>query len=265
MGASAARVSSETLSELEPAEYRADAVFELVIEGEDRPTRALIVEVQLRPDPAKRLTWPMYQAGLRRRLRCPVLLILVAPTASTARWCAEAIDLDGLGGSVIRPLVVGPGNTPLVTTTQEAARAPELAVLSVIAHGNSANGVAVGRAALAACRRLDDERSRLYVDLILLHLSAAARTALEGEMDLKDYEYQSEFARKYMSRGRAEGRAEGELEAKADAVLTVLEARGLAVTPAVRERIAATTELPVLQHWLVRAATVASTDDIFGA
>ena len=83
-------------------------------------------------------------------------------------------------------------------------------------------------------------------------------------MDLKDYEYQSDFARKYMSRGRAEGRAEGELEAKADAVLTVLEARGLAVTPAVRERIAATTELTVLQHWLVRAVTVASTDDIFG-
>ena len=45
LGSSAARVSSETLSELEPAEYRADAVFELVIDGEDRPTRALIVEV----------------------------------------------------------------------------------------------------------------------------------------------------------------------------------------------------------------------------
>ncbi len=32
----------------------------------------------------------------------------------------------------------------------------------------------------------------------------------------------------------------------------------------VRERIAATTELPVLQHWLVRAVTIASIDDIFG-
>ncbi len=105
-----ARISGETLSEIEPAEYRADAVFELLRDGEEKPSRALIVEVQLRPDPKKRLTWPMYQAGLRRRLGCPVLLIVVAPSASAAQWCSEVIDLDGLGRSVVRPLVVGPRN-----------------------------------------------------------------------------------------------------------------------------------------------------------
>ncbi len=51
-----ARISGETLSEVEPAKYRADAVFELVREGEEKPARALIIEVQLRPDPKKRLT-----------------------------------------------------------------------------------------------------------------------------------------------------------------------------------------------------------------
>ena len=82
------RPSSETLAEVDPAEYRADAVFELVPEGADTPTRALIVEVQLRPDASKRFSWPVYQAGFRRRLRCPVLLVVVAPSASAARWCA---------------------------------------------------------------------------------------------------------------------------------------------------------------------------------
>lgn len=258
LGGTAARVSSETLSEIKPAEYRADAVFELLRDGEDAPARALIVEVQLRPDPEKRLTWPMYQAGLRRRLRCPVLLVVVAPSASTANWCAEAIDLDGQG-SVVRPLVVGPRNTPVVTAEAEAARAPELAVLSVVAHGKGANAVSVGRAALSACVSLDDERARLYVDLIFFHLSEVARAALVGEMDLKNYEYQSEFAQKYLSQGKAEG----ELKAKADAVLTVLEARRMVVAPEIRERITGASELAVLQHWLVRAATVAAVEDIF--
>ncbi len=255
LSGTAARISSETLSEIKPAEYRADAVFELLQAGEDKPARALIVEVQLRPDPKKRLTWPMYQAGLRRRLGCPVLLVVVAPTASTASWCAEAIDLDGLGGSVVRPLVVGPRNTPVVTAEAEAAQTPELAVLSVIAHGKGANGVSVGRAALAACVRLDDERARLYVDLIFLHLSEVARAALEGDMDLKKYEYQSEFARKYVS--------DGEVKAKAEAIVTVLEARGLAVAPEFRDRIESCRELETLQHWLVRAATAATTEQLF--
>ncbi|HWK75922.1 MAG TPA: DUF4351 domain-containing protein [Povalibacter sp.] len=55
---------------------------------------------------------------------------------------------------------------------------------------------------------LDEERSRLYFDLILNSLSEAARRALRN-MDPAKYEYQSDFARKYVAQGRAEGRAEG--------------------------------------------------------
>ena len=173
------RASSETLAEVDPAEYRADAVFELVLGSAEWPSRAFIVEVQLRPDPVKRLSWPVYQAGVRRRLGCPVLLVVVAPTASTARWCAEPIDVDGLGGSVVQPLVIGPSNMPVVTAAAEAAQTPELAVLSVIAHGKGGNGAAIGRAALAAFAHLDDARAKLYVDLVFLHLSETARVALE--------------------------------------------------------------------------------------
>lgn len=255
-GAVEAHISSETLSEVEPAEYRADAVFELVRPGETKPARALIVEVQLRPDPKKRLSWPMYQAGLRRRLQCPVLLVVVAPTASVARWCAEPIDVDGLRGSVVRPLVVGPQNTPVVTAEAEAAQAPELAVLSVIAHGTGSNGAAVGRAALSACASLDDERTRLYVDLIFLHLSDAAKAALEGEMDLKKYEYQSEFARKYVAAGKAEG--------KVEAVVLVLEGRGFHVEEKTKQRLSSLDgeELDVV---LGRAAGVRSLDELFSS
>jgi hypothetical protein len=55
-----------------------------------------------------------------------------------------------------------------------------------------------------------------------------------------------------------EGRAQGE----AEAVLSVLEARGLAVSVAERERIAKCTDLALLDGWLRRAATVATAAEV---
>lgn len=248
------RPSSETLAEVDPAEYRADAVFELVPGGADKPSRAFIVEVQLRPDPVKRFSWPVYQAGLRRRLRCPVLMVVVAPSVATARWCAEPIDVDGIGGSVVQPLVIGPSNMPVVTVEAEAAQAPEIAVLSVIAHGKGVNGAAIGRAALAAFTRLDDERAKLYVDLVFLHLSEAARAALEHDMKLEKYEYQSDFARRYLSEGKIEG--------KAESVVVVLEARGFHVDEDVRKQIAEC-EADAMDDLLRRATSIDTLDELF--
>jgi hypothetical protein len=57
----------------------------------------------------------------------------------------------------------------------------------------------------------------------------------------------------------AEGRAAGE----ADAILRVLNARGLKVTAAQRERILGCTNLEQLQGWITRAATAAKVADIF--
>ncbi|HET7132277.1 MAG TPA: DUF4351 domain-containing protein [Gammaproteobacteria bacterium] len=54
---------------------------------------------------------------------------------------------------------------------------------------------------------LDDDRSRLYFDLVSSSLSEAARRELQT-MDPAKYEYQSDFAKRYVAQGRAEGRAE---------------------------------------------------------
>jgi hypothetical protein len=72
-----------------------------------------------------------------------------------------------------------------------------------------------------------------------------------------NYEYQSDFARRYVAQGKAEGRAEG----RAHAVLAVLAARGLDVPEDVRARITACTELERLDAWLARAVTAASAAD----
>jgi hypothetical protein len=87
----------------------------------------------------------------------------------------------------------------------------------------------------------------------------AARGALEELMELGTYQYQSEFARKYVAQGREEGLHEGERTA----LLKVLEARGLVVKQRARQRILACTNSAQLDLWLRRAVSVRSTEELF--
>jgi hypothetical protein len=63
-------------------------------------------------------------------------------------------------------------------------------------------------AAQLASIGLDDDRSRLYCDLVESALSEAARRALQN-MNPAKYEYQSEFARRYVAQGLEQGIAKG--------------------------------------------------------
>jgi hypothetical protein len=244
-----ARLISIDLTQIQPAEYRADAVV-LLLDG-GLPVSVLIIEVQLGIDPRKRFTWPEYSMGSRAVHSCPVGLLVVAPDPHVAAWCAEPIE-TGIPGFVLRPPVLGRAAVPVVTDPVEAARRPELAVLSAMAHGASELGAAIAAAVLPAIQQLPDERARFYGDLVLNSLNEAARRALEAMM--KGYEYQSDFAKKYVAQGRTEGR----VEEAAHAVLTALRVRGIAVPEAARERILAQKEPETLERWLERAIVAAS-------
>ena len=139
-----------------------------------------------------------------------------------------------------------------------AERSPELAVLSVMLHGRGADALRVAEATLTAARSLDDERARLYADLVLASVDGAARAILEALMVSGKYEYQSDFARRYVAQGRAEGREAGEAAGRAHALLAVLAARGLEVPEDVRARIVGCPDLARLDRWLSRAVTAPS-------
>ncbi|WP_231864603.1 hypothetical protein [Sorangium cellulosum] len=155
----------------------------------------------------------------------------------------------------LTPLVLGPAGVPIVTDAEQARSAPEVVVLSAMAHGQGAAGEAIGVAFLAAAGGLDEERRAVYGDLVLSSLNAAARRMLEAMMK-SGYEFQSEFARSYVARGVEKGRELGLLEAKAQAVLAVLDARGLEVPAEIRERVLASTDIAELDRWIRRAASV---------
>jgi hypothetical protein len=260
---SEARVESAELTEVVPTEYRADLVV-LLLEG--KPVFAVVVEVQLARDEDKRKTWPLYLTSLRSRVGCPTALLVVSPDASVARWCAQPIEL-GHPGFMLQPLVIGPEAIPVITDEQAARRDPELAVLSAMAHGHTEVGQTIARTVLAAVEGLDEERLRLYVDLALSSLTQVARNALEALMQSGNYEYQSEFARKYVAQGRQEGLQEGLQKGlqkgEVAALFEVLDARGLKVDAKARKRIVACTEPAQLKGWLRKAVTVQSVQELF--
>lgn len=223
---------SSDLSDLQPAEYRADLV--LFLKQDLRKVLGIIVEVQLGRDDDKPYAWPAYIANLRARHRCPVCLLVVTTEDAVARWAGKAIEL-GPGNWCI-PWVVGPSNMPVVTEIEEAKKNVELAVLSAIGHSQSADSQLAARiasAAIVASADVDAERSRMYLDLILISLLETAPEAIEATMKTFKYEYQSDFARRYFFQGKEEGKVEGRVEL----VLKLLALRFGSLTEAAQSHI----------------------------
>jgi hypothetical protein len=146
-----------------------------------------------------------------------VCLLVIATDDGVARWAAKPIELGG--GNQFVPLVLGPSGVPEVTDPALASADPELAVLSALAHGRGVDirrAVRIALVAEAASSSLDENRRRLYSDLIWTSLSEGARKELQMFDPAKyKYEYQSEPARRWFSHGREEGRTEGRTEGEA--------------------------------------------------
>lgn len=247
------RVDSGDLPDLAPTERRADTVVVLT-DGDDVPVLAVVVEAQTSEDRGKRWTWPAYLATLRARLRCPTVLLVVCSKDRTARWCAKPIDL-GHPGWTLSPLVLGPARIPVVTDADQAASNPQLAGLSAIVHGAHPERDKVFHAFLSALRFVDPADGPLYYEIVLAALPKSARLRLEAFMTTGTFQYKSQFARQYISQGRAEGEAE--------AVLAVLDARGIDVPDDMKSRITTCTDLKQLTTWVRRAAVAEKVDDLF--
>jgi hypothetical protein len=206
------------LSQVVSTEYRADAVV-VLHDHRDAIVAAVIVEVQLNIDRDKERTWPVYVAALHHKLACPVILVVVTPSQTVARWASRPIHL-GHPGLALEPVVIELASVPRVTDPAQVHAVPELGVLSTMAHPD----IEVATTALSAVSLLPEDRAQLYLDVILAALPRAVGKELEAQM--RGYVYQSEFARKYYSQGLEEGRSLGVQEGRS---LGVQEGRSLGV------------------------------------
>jgi hypothetical protein len=251
-----AEARSASFTELVPPEYAADGVVAIRTPAGDDAC-LFVLEVLLGHVSRKRQVLPLYVASAFAKWQRPVqLVILTLDRTSEQRARAPIVVGPGM---VLHPLVLGPSSIPCVHDAAEAQGFPELAVLSALAHADTPRGPEVAAAALLAARGLDDPRSRLYVDLVLKALPAAAHRTLEALMRTQGYEFQSEFAKRYIALGREEGREEG----LAAALLRVLEARGWAVDTESAARIRACRDEARLSKWLQRAVTAPSLDEVW--
>jgi hypothetical protein len=249
------RPIASDLTTLVPAELRADLVIAEQHEDEDGPHALYVVEVQLSAPPKKRRIWPHYSTSLHHRFGCPVTLIVITPYQAVARWARKPIIIGP--GHEMRPLVIGPDAIPPILDANRARDNPELSVLSSLAHPERGD---IAYTALAAVSYQDDEHVRIYADIVLACLAPAGRARLEKLiMDTTRYEYQSDFAKKYVAIGRQEARQ----EALQIALFRLLEARGIPINDTLRQQITDTSSCDRLDRWIGRAAKMTSLHDIF--
>ncbi|WP_051761401.1 hypothetical protein [Microbispora rosea] len=93
-------------------------------------------------------------------------------------------------------------------------------------------------------------------DMVRAALPREVWDHLEEHLKSETYEYLSDWARENIAKGKVEGQAE--------AILTVLSARGIEVSEGISEKIRKCHDLDRLAAWLRAAATIDSSDALFG-
>lgn len=242
-------IDNADLSDAAPTQLLADAVL-VLRDTENQPLAGIIIENQLANDHRKRLTWPHYVVALYRRLGCPVHLLVLCPNTTVARWAATPIDF---GAGTLTPTVLGPDRIPAVTEPHAARAAPDLMMLSALAHHHN-------RAVLRALTTIiaDDFPDReLYDVLSLLALPKSARDYMEEQVTTINFPWadDTEYAQEQRARGEAKGMAK--------ALLTVLASRGFNISDSIHDRIVRNDNEQQFQRWLARAATAHTIDDVF--
>jgi hypothetical protein len=191
------------LTQVTSTEFRADAV--VILENQDRrPVAGLVIEVQIDDDDRKRFSWPSYVTTLRAKYQCQTMLLVLAPNRAVERWARRPIEI-GHPGFCLTPIVIGFRDVPRIQNGDDAARMPELAVLSTLAHPE----LEIARATIFGIEHLPPEQKELYMDVIMSVVPATVRQRLEVDMESCTDHYRSEWVHKFVVKGREEGRQEG--------------------------------------------------------
>lgn len=258
----AVEVLTADTTEIRPLERRVDSV--LRIEPSDGSDSFLLaIEAQGRRDPGKAGSWAYYLSYLKAKYDCPALLLVVCQDEATAAWASGPFRLgtEGWTSLCVWPLVLGPGNVPVITDPGEAAEDLALATFSAMTHGRDREIPAILEALAQALGVADPESVAYYSELLEIGLGETrAREIWRSLMSPRTY---------FPGRGTVieetfqEGEARGRVQERAQMVLRVLENRGIPVAPEARERVTSCSDLDTLGRWLDAAFHVSGVDALF--
>ena len=237
------------MSAVVPAQYLADMVVLITDAKTGKPVLAVIIEPQLRSSKTKqysgRSTSPPCAASPNARRQCWWCCALTRPRpASAASRSAPGT-----------PASTGADRHRLERAARRGRRqsVPDGVCRE---HGRHRHGHRGRRRmvldAMASPGVSDADRRRMIT--IMLRLSDdAVRQSLEAMMKTREYE------KTFIERIHDEGIAEG----KAEAVLRLLDARGVSLSPEQRQRVTSSTDPAQLNLWFDRAITASTAAEVF--
>jgi hypothetical protein len=291
-------VLTADVTEIRPLERRVDSVLRITA-PDDEATFLLAIEAQSRRDAGKAVSWAYYLSYLKAKYGCPALLLVVCQDKSTADWAAGPFRLgtDDCCSLAVHPLVVGPGNVPVIADSDEAKADLTLAAFSAITHGRSSGVPAILEALATALVGTAPEVATYYAEMLEIGLGETpAREVWRKLMTVRSHfpgrgtlieetllrgeaqgmaeglakgrqegleEGLLEGLRKGMEQGREAGASEARGAERARAVARVLEHRGVHVSIDAMERLVKCTDLDLLDVWFERACSAEVAEDVF--
>ncbi|WP_100448772.1 hypothetical protein [Glycomyces xiaoerkulensis] len=251
-----AESESEALTDNDPIELNCDNVS-VFRDAVGNAVYAIITEVQRSEDAAKSFSWPMYLTILRKRLQCPVRLLVVCTDDATAHWARRPIEIGPPGFTLLAD-VIGPEELIQATDEQEAHEAAELLILAAAMVRKGPQGDSMAHALGRRLNELSEAERRKYAGWAWRLLSQEACRVLEEYMSLTYQEYLESPAGQLELRGERRGELRGEIRA----LLKLVELRGIEVSAEARERIESCTDSGQVERWFARAVEASSIDQI---
>ncbi|HTN87063.1 MAG TPA: hypothetical protein VL242_25365 [Sorangium sp.] len=230
----------------------------------------LMVEVQNAIDTRKRRSWPLAVSLLVHQEKAMGDVLVITASRHVASWAKRAAHHRGDHGTrlEVTPRVLLLAGRRLEDLLDPAR--PELALFAAWAMHHR-RGPAARRIVLRALelteQHHDEPLREAQARAIIAVLSDAMLATLrEMAMDpdkIPETAASRRFRLFFEKRGRIEGKVEGKVEGKQEALLAVLTARGLPPTDQERIQIASCSSGAELDRWIARAATAASTGEVF--
>ncbi|MER5476743.1 hypothetical protein ABT026_07135 [Streptomyces sp. NPDC002734] len=275
-----ATVECPDVTETAAIERRIDTLIRF--ETESQGPFLLAVEAQGKPDPDKPSSWAYYVSYLWSKYRIPTHLMVVCQDRRTAAWAQQPVTsgLPFMPTLTVRPLVVGPHNTPVIADPRQAREDIYMATLSAITHAAEPDIDDILKALSRALRDVPEDEGSQVVEYTAQGLRNARAKQLWKELLMVDTsfyrswlfeELRDEARAQGMAQGVAEGMAQGvaqgvaeeSVRSKAEDLLVVLEQRNLEVSEETRRRVEECGDPDVLRMWLVRAVTAPTVDAVF--
>ncbi|MFI9718963.1 hypothetical protein ACIHFE_04795 [Streptomyces sp. NPDC052396] len=260
-------VLTPDVTEIRPLERRVDSV--LRIKPPDGKWFLLAIEAQGRRDKDKAVNWAYYLSFLAAKYQRPALLLVVCQDKATATWAAGPFELGVKEWTALslHPLVLGPGNVPEILDEEEAAQDLSLAAFSALTHGRSGNLPAILEAVALALVTADRSSISYFSSLLEIGLGETPAGDAWRALMQNYFPGRGTLVEEMLEAGREEGlaagREEGRTQERAEAVLLVLEMRGIPTPPETQQRVKECTDLDTLGRWQKRAFSVATADELF--